>query len=318
MFIERYVFSGSLTRDMVEYLKKIPDFKPIDVLVSQVDKSGCKNMLEYLQEGVVKSFLLDSGAYSVHKGNANPTVDEYIDYANSMDKYCWGIAQLDTIPGEFGKAKTPEDYVKSAEGSWENYLYMRPKMISPEKLIPVFHQGEDVKYLLRMIDWRGPNGEKVDCIGLSPSNDRAQKDKNIYLANMYDVIANSSNPKIKTHLFGCTSFSALLQFPCYSADSISHRLQAAYVKCMTRKWSIVSISDKTRSSKTKSNYNFLEVCDKQTYKEFEALANSYNLTIEQLKTEPSARVVFNIMEIQKALETREFKLYTEGRPKKLW
>lgn len=316
--IERYIYSGSLTQDMVNYMKNIPEFKPIDVLVSQVDRSGCKTMIEFLKQGVINSFLLDSGAYSIHTGKVKLTVDDYIEYANSIDEYCWGIAQLDTIPGEFGKSKTPQDYVQSAERSWENYLYMRPKMKSPEKLIPVFHQGEDVKYLLRMIDWVGPNGERIDCIGLSPSNDRAQKEKNVYLSNMYDIIHSSSNPDVKTHLFGCTSWDALLQFPCYSADSVSHRLQAGYMKVMTCKWGTVSLSDKARVSRTKSNFNFLRVCDKTTYEEFKALANSYNLTIDQLISEPSARVVFNIMEIQRALRTRTYKSYTEGRPMKLF
>lgn len=52
-----YIFSGSLTREMADYLKKIEEFEPMDVLVSQVDRSGVKQMLKYKEEGIAKSFF---------------------------------------------------------------------------------------------------------------------------------------------------------------------------------------------------------------------------------------------------------------------
>ena len=42
-----YFFSGGLTKDMVKYLTNMPDFEPIDVLVSQIDRSSIKEMIEY-------------------------------------------------------------------------------------------------------------------------------------------------------------------------------------------------------------------------------------------------------------------------------
>lgn len=326
--MERYIFSGGLTKTMANLLSNIPDFKPMDVLVTQLDKSSIQCMLDLKKDGVVKSLFIDSGAYSMYTGKAKDLdVDEYIDFVNSIDDDICLIAQIDTLPGKFGIPKKREDYIESGKKSWENYLYMRKKLKSPEKLIPVFHYGEPFSVLQNMLDWRdktydpSKDGRKkndkgqvwsdefgwiypdrVVVCGLSPANDSAQGVKNRYLAECYDFIAKSSYTDIKTHLFGMTSLDALKKFPAFSADSVSHRLRTGYNKLFTRKWGTISLSDKSRTVKTKSNMSFLETCDEATYKEFEDLAASYGFTIEQLKNENSCRVAFDIVEVQKAIE----------------
>lgn len=326
--MERYIFSGGLTKTMANLLSNIPDFKPMDVLVTQLDKSSIQCMLDLKKDGVVKSLFIDSGAYSMYTGKAKDLdVDEYIDFVNSIDDDICLIAQLDTLPGKFGIPKKREDYIESGKKSWENYLYMRKKLKSPEKLIPVFHYGEPFSVLQNMLDWRDKTydpskdsrqkndkgqvwsdefgwiyPDRVVVCGLSPANDSAQGVKNRYLAECYDFIAKSSYTDIKTHLFGMTSLDALKKFPAFSADSVSHRLRTGYNKLFTRKWGTISLSDKSRTVKTKSNMSFLETCDEATYKEFEDLAASYGFTIEQLKNENSCRVAFDIVEVQKAIE----------------
>ena len=158
------------------------------------------------------------------------------------------------------------------------------------------------------------NGVPLTYIGISPANDTAQATKNIYLGEVYDVIRRSSNPNVRTHLFGMTSLDALAKYPCYSADSISHRLQAAYNKIFTRRWGTISLSDKSRTNKTKSNMSFLETCDASTYKEFEAFAANYGFTVDQLKESSAARVAVCIVEIQQALKN-EYAYHPANRTK---
>lgn len=297
-----YIFSGSLTREMADYLKQIPEFEPMDVLVSQVDRSGVKQMLGYKEEGIAKSFFLDSGAFTFHRMGTPVDVDEYIEYANSLDEHTMAVAQLDTIPGKFGQPKSEEDYKESAKKSWDNFLYMYPKMKSKEKLVPVFHYGESFDALRNMLEWRDDSGNPLTYIGISPANDTSQKIKDAYMKEVYDTIKHSTNPNVRTHLFGMTSLQALAKFPYYSADSISHRLRAAYNKIFTRRWGTISLSDKSRTSKTKSNMSFLRICDDDTYKEFEKLANHYGFTIDQLRESSSARVAFDIIETELAVK----------------
>lgn len=325
---QRYVFSGSLTQAMVDALLAAPQFEKMDVLVSQLDRSGVTKMLEYMDQGLVKSLFIDSGAYSVHsqgfekvsKGRFSTfdeMVDEYIEYVNSMDDKIIAVAQFDHIPGVFKQPKKPEDYVESAKLSWDNFLYMYPKMKSPEKLIAVFHQGESFEHLGNMLNWRDNNGNPLPYIGISPSNDRSVSEKDVYLKEVYDYIAKSSNPNVKTHLFGYTSLPGLPKFPWYTADSTSHRLRAAYAKIFTNKWGTISLSPK-RSAKSSTDRMFTEVADERTLSELKQIAESYGLSLDLLIEESWARTVFDILQIQEYCRTHPYRPANLSRAKRLF
>lgn len=325
---QRYIFSGTLTNAMIEALLNAPQFEPMDVLVSQLDRSGIDSMIRYMDRGLVKSLFIDSGAYSVHsqgfekvsKGRFSTfdeMVDEYIDYVNSIDDKIIAVAQFDHIPGVFKQPKKPSDYEESAEMSWDNFLYMYPKMKSPDKLIAVFHQGERFEYLDRMLNWKDPDGNKFAYVGISPSNDRSVGEKDIYLKEVYEHIAKSSNPNVKTHLFGYTSLPGLPKFPWYTVDSTSHRLRSAYAKVFTIKWGTISLSVK-REAKAKGDRSFLEIADPQTIKEFTELVESYNLTVDDMVNESWARTAFDILQIQEYCRTHPYKPTNLMKHKKLF
>lgn len=313
-----YIFSGSLTDTMAEYLSKIDKFEPMDVLVSQLDRSGVSKMLEHKKKyGIIKTLFIDSGAYSEHSQGIKIDVDEYINYVNGLDEHIIAVAQVDHIPGVFKQPKKPSDYIESAQMSWENFLYMYPKMKSPEKLIAVFHQGESFEHLGKMLDWTDDAGNKLAYIGISPSNDRAVGEKDVYLKEVYDYIAKSSNPNVKTHLFGYTSLPGLPKFPWYSCDSVSHRLRAAYNKVFTCKWGTISFS-KTRDARTKSDMCILDVADKDTLKELEEWAAGYNFTLDQMCEESAARTAADICEVQKYVREHPYKPENLKRNRKLF
>ena len=302
--MEKYVFSGSLTDEMHDMLLKLPDFEPLDILITQLDRSAIKKTIEWKKEGFCRWLFIDSGAFSVHTGKANTTVDEYLDYLNSIDEYIDVCAQLDTIPGTFGQPKSKEDYEESARKSWDNFLYMRTKMKSPDKLMPVFHFGEDFSALENMLTWRDENGNLLDYIGISPANDASQDDKNAYLQNVADVIAKSCNPNVKTHLYGMTSLDALSKYPCYSADSISHRLIAGYAKVLSENFGVISVSKKSRTSKSKSNMSFVETADEYNMKKLTDEIEALGFTLEQIQESSSARVIMTMHNIQKLIKTK--------------
>lgn len=325
---QRYIFSGSLTNAMVDALLKAPQFEKMDVLVSQLDRSGVSSMIEYMNKGLVRSLFIDSGAYSIHsqgfekvsKGRFatfDEMVDEYIEYVNSFDDKIIAIAQFDHIPGVFKQPKKPEDYVESAKLSWDNFLYMYPRVKSPEKLIAIFHQGESFDHLGNMLDWTDENGNHLSYIGISPSNDRTVSEKDVYLKEVYDYIAKSSNPNVKTHLFGYTSLPGLPKFPWYSADSVSHRLRAGFNKVFTIKWGTISLS-LTRETKTKADKAFTETADPKTLKEFSDIAESYGLSIDLLINESWARTAFDILQIQQYMRENPYKPGNIVRQKKLF
>lgn len=302
--MERYVFSGSLTNEMHDRLASLPDFEPLDILVSQLDRSSISKFIQWKHEGFCRWLFIDSGAFSVHTGKANTTTDEYVEYLNSIDDDIDVFAQLDTIPGKFGQPKSKEDYEESARKSWENFLYMRSKVKSPHKLMPVFHFGEDFQVLKDMLEWQDENGDRLDYVGISPANDAPQKEKNIYLQEVTDIIRRSSNPDVKTHLYGMTSLDALAKYKCYSADSISHRLIAAYNKVYSPTFGVVSISDRyRRSSQAKSNMSFAQIADDYNLDILKKELAECNITLEEAKESSAARVVFNMHSIQRMIKT---------------
>lgn len=309
--MERYFYSGSLTDKMYEYLTNMPDFEPLNILVSQIDRSAIEKSIKWRKENIpgrdypfCQCLFIDSGAYSIHTGNAHTTTDEYIEYLNSIDDSIDVFAQLDKIPGTFRMPKSPQDYVESAKLSWENFLYMRERVKSPHKLMPVHHMNESLEHLKMMLEWRDENGEKLYYIGLSPSNDQSQQDKDIYLRNCEDVIKASSNPEVKTHLYGMTALGALSRYKCYSADSISHRLIAGYCKVMSPTFGVISVSKRHRVSKVKSNMSFLETADEYNMEVFRKEVEECNLTIDQIAEESAARVAFTMHTMQKLLKTK--------------
>lgn len=313
--MERYIFSGSLTESMHDYLLNIPDFEPMSCLTTQLDRPGIKKYIQWIKEGredpkkkICDWYLVDSGAFSIHTGNAkkpvNEFVEDYISFLNEIDDYFDACAQVDTIPGKFQQPKTPQDYVESADKSWENFLYMRSKLKSPDKLMPVFHYGESFDALKRMLEWRGENGEKLQYLGLSPANDVTTEMRNVYLVQANDIIASSSNPEVKTHLYGYTSLEGLSKIKCYSADSISHRHIAAYCKILSPTFGVISVTKKSRTVKNKSSLSFLDTAGPEDLAKLEAEIKHCNMTLEQIQEDSSARVAFTIWAIQRLIKTK--------------
>ena len=313
-----YYFSGSLTEEMVEMLTNVPGYEPIDVLVSQLDRNAIKGMIKRQSDGIIRQLFIDSGAFSVHTGKATVDCDEYISYLNSIDEHIHLIAQLDTIPGNFGQSKSKEDYENSAKLSWENFLYMYPKLKSPEKLMPVFHYGESFDALKNMLEWEDETGRRLSYVGISPANDTGQNIKNRYMENVYDFIAKSSNPDIKSHLYGMTSLDGLARVPAYSADSISHRLISGYNKILHPKYGVISLSQRTRTSKTKSNQSFVDTADEVALKEVADYIEELGLTLEQAMESSSARVVITMVSIQRMIKANPFGSKQPKKPMRLF
>lgn len=313
-----YFFSGGLTKDMVKYLTNMPDFEPIDVLVSQLDRSSIKEMIEYQKSGVVKQLFIDSGAFSVHTGKATVDLDEYISFVNSIDDHIHAIAQLDTIPGTFGQPKSREDYERSAKLSWENFLYMYERLKSPEKLIPVFHYGESFEALRNMLDWRDNDGKSLTYLGISPANDTSQNVKNVYMKEVYDFIAKSSNPNVRTHLFGMTALDALSKVPTYSADSVSHRLIGAYNKIYHPEFGVISLSKRSRTSKSKSSMSFVETCDDLALKKLTDYLEHLGVTLEEVQEKHSARCAVSMYGIMQHIKTHPYKPDNVKKTKRLF
>lgn len=206
-----------------------------------------RNIVDWiLKKSKDSKLFIDSGAYSAYTKGVKISVDNYIKYLNSITEHCTIFAQLDTIPGQMGQRKTKEDRLNAPKFSWENYLYMYDKLKEPEKLIPIFHQGEDYDWLWNMLEWTNKKGEHISYIGISPAIDVPGLEE--FLTKSFDIISKSSNPDVKTHAFGMTQLKLLELYPYTSADSTSWKLAAAMGRIYTP-WGTLYVSDRGKADK---------------------------------------------------------------------
>lgn len=188
--------------------------------------------------------MLDSGAFTLYqkykKNNEvlpdevlQQYVDDYIDFLNEWGDDLFCFVAVDSVPD-------PTNVDQSfAQKTWDNYLYMYSKLKASvrDKLIPVFHYGEDFKWLRNMLEYRHEDGSPVDYIGLAISLEGTRKVRITWGQECMKIIERSSNPNVKTHAFGVGVKSVLDNINVTSTDATSWVKRAAY--------GMISIDDKT-------------------------------------------------------------------------
>lgn len=220
-------FAGSAKLTVDSWLQE----KGWSRLMSQLnDRSLIPKWVKFQREvnSAVKIFI-DSGAYSAYTKGKEIDVDAYINFLNTYGDAFTVVAQVDFIPGKSNVQQDPDVYTKAPLYSWENYLYMRERL-KPElrdKLIPVFHQGENFKWLKNMLDWVDPDtGKHMPYIGISPHTEVTSENRLKFCKEVFHIIKHSSNPNVHTHGFGMTALHLLKYIPFTSVDSTTW-LQAA-------------------------------------------------------------------------------------------
>lgn len=183
--------------------------------------------------GQIKNkMFVDSGAYTAFTKGRVIDIDKYISFINDLGINVDYFCSLDVIPGKMGVPLTREQVDEAAEKSWQNFLYMRTKLTYPTRCLPVFHQGEDFKWLQRMLAYKDSIGP-IQYICAGGGADKPAKERDIWYAKVFDVIARSGNPNVKVHTLGTSSPKALEKFPFYSADATSWIRSAAFGRIFT-------------------------------------------------------------------------------------
>ena len=232
------------------------------------------------------TLFVDSGAFTAHTKGKVVDVDDYIAYLNENAGNFDAIAQLDTIPGDFGKPKTFEQLNEAPKLSWENYLYMRERVIDKNNLLPIFHMGEDFKWLENMLEARFDDNKQIEYIGISPANDSTTKHKDLWMEKVFTMIQKSSNPYVKTHAFGMTVLKQLERHPFYSADSTSPLLTGAMGN-IYGSTGLISLAQKDGGIQA---YNNLP---QKVKNEIIENAERYGFTVEDLVDKSGARILYN-------------------------
>ena len=256
--------------------------------------------IEAKKNGWKGKLLIDSGAFSVHKAGKEANLDEYIKFLNENHEYIDYYIQLDDIPGRWGQPKTKEQMTNSPVKTWENYLYMRSKLIEPKKLLPVFHQGEDVKHLKTMLEYRDENGEPIDYMCISSNKEFDVRKRFSWYNYCYEIIQNSSNPNIKIHSLGTQSKNHCEMLPFTSVDATSW-IRTAGLGNIYTKWGVITVSEIQQNRKNNV------VNDKAFFEEFNEYIQERGFSIDTLKNNPTERIKFNCLHLGEWAKEREYK-----------
>lgn len=271
----RLYLAGDKNKKSEEIVEKNNNFR----LMSYLNES--KHILARKEKGL-KTFV-DSGAYSAFTKGKVVDIDHYIGWLNEHDEGVEIAAELDVIPGKWGITKTQEELDSAAQKSWENYLYMIERLDNPRKLLPIYHQGEDYKYLEQILEYK-PN---IDYIGISPSNEESTQNKKIWIHEVFEIIKASSNPDVKTHAFGMTALHVLEQYPFTSADSTSWKMVGIHGSIMTP-FGTVLMSEQQKKHK-KHFYHMPELAKKRIGE----FVESMGYTVEEMMEDYSLRECLN-------------------------
>ncbi len=297
-----------------------------DKLFSQInDRQEISDWVEFKKANHTPSKLfVDSGAFSVHTQEANVQrqidkakkegkdlskiklkklpyttadgkldVDAYIDYINEIEPYITVFVQVDHIPGVWGRPRTTQELLEAPEKSWQNYLYMRPRVNNPDKLLPVFHQGEDFKWLRNMLEYKDEKtGKQIPYICISSNKDLSINIQEKWLHEVFNIITRSSNPNVKTHALGLTSLRVLKKFPITSADSTSW-LRTATTGSIFTDFGTICISKETVHRK--ENYIHRSSIEQDKIKQF---VSDRGYSIEDLIEDYRKREMWNVEYLQ--------------------
>lgn len=166
------------------------------------------------------SLMLDSGAFSCWRRREKLSLKRYISFVQEHSASVYRAINLDVIPGVPGVAPTSGQVEEAAKASAANAARMRKEGINP---IPVFHQGERLYWLDKMI------ADGYDYIGFSPRNDRTSPIKVAWLDRAFSRICGATGyPPVKVHGFGISVVPTIRRFPWASVDTTSWFQYASY------------------------------------------------------------------------------------------
>jgi len=171
-----------------KYFKLLADSKVDNILISFNFFKSPKKLLEFLGDHKPKRLIIDSGAFSVWSMGSTIDTKKYIQFCLDVKEILpkeieFIVVNLDVLPGKWGERPTGTQIEESAQQGWNNMEELERAGL---KVIHVFHQHEDFKWLERIM-------KHTDYMGVSPANDVSMNEKLAWLNKVFSI-TRGSNP----------------------------------------------------------------------------------------------------------------------------
>lgn len=239
--------------------------------------------------------LLDSGAYTFaytlkdrEGGSTQKYLDDYINFILKYKDRLLGYVNLDDI--------------HDVEISWKNQKYMEERGVRP---MPVYHYGEDFKWLERYVNEYDYVGVGGIAKGVSESSDRMLFDR------IFEYVERK-NLSVKLHAFGITRVKFLMRFPWHSVDSTTWLRTAIYGKIFIPRYDAlkqkfnylctpfaISVSDISEVKDETTNSHYSLIYPPQIVERIEEYFTMIGIDSEKLKIKITERMKANVYYYQR-------------------
>lgn len=220
--------------------------------------------------------FLDSGAFSAFTKGAKIDINKYAAFINKHGHHFRLRANLDDIGDDGPK-------------SWENMKYLESCGC---KVFPVFHHGDQIKYLTKILD------EGYDYMALGGLVGASTKVLQEWLDNIWGnyLVNRQGEPRIKVHGFGLTSFPLTKRYPWQSVDSSSAVMTSNFGACLFIVNDELIKVDFSEHSPSKRNIDGVhyDAMPGPMREAVDRLLHSYNINAKQLSEHYTFRNVVNM------------------------
>lgn len=258
----------------------------------------------WMHLGVPRKLFIDSGAFSMWTKGAEVNVDDYINWLNDNADCINLFGQVDKIPGKFGVKPSRDEIRAAAEGTIENYFYMKERLTNPDGLLYTFHYGEPFDLLERML-----KESDMKYMAFGGLVGKSSLERDLFLERAFHIVKASPNPNIKIHAFGVSDFELLKKYPVYSSDSAGWMQTASYGVIRTRYGNIIvseQQADRDMYYKNRFPAGQLAAVEK-------AVLGKYGFTFDELKNNRDKRIYYNAAFFKDEIENMEREKHRQSR-----
>jgi queuine/archaeosine tRNA-ribosyltransferase len=274
----------SVTND--EYLKYLQDNDCCNILISYLEQRKIETLIEKNIPNI--SLFVDSGAFSAFTRNKKIDIDNYIEFLNTHHTKLDLYASLDVIPNY----DSLESVRQSSIDTFNNFIYMRERLIDKNKCVVTFHFGEDYSMLKKILNYEDKYG-KISYLALGGLARAVAEDRFVFIEKCYEIIKECHREDIKIHLFGVTDMSICERFGANSVDSTTWVRAASFGEICTDAGRLVVSENRINDDKHLLHKS--ELIKNECIKE---MADS-GFNIDDLMKSSKSRELYNILHFHK-------------------
>lgn len=275
----RFYFT-SVTND--DYLKYLQDNNCCNILISYLEQRKIETLIEKNIPNI--SMFVDSGAFSAFTRGKKVDIDKYIEFLNQYHEKFDLYASLDVIPDY----DSTESVRQSSIDTFNNFLYMRERLIDKNKCVITFHFGEDYNMLRQILQFEDGNG-RLKYLALGGLARASVDDRFVFIEKCYEIIRECNREDLQIHLFGVTDMSLCERFGASSVDSTTWVRAASFGEICTDAGRLV-VSE-NRISDNKHLLHKSELIKNQCVEEM----RKCGFELEDLMNSSKSRELYNIL-----------------------